>query len=108
MLPTPNPVLHPSADIFNQRIGRGISQLVWTSCPADLDTPVSAMLRLMEGDSPCFLLESVEKGEIRGRYSVIGLMPDLIWRCRGGKAEISHGQTMDDSGFEPCAEDSLT
>src|SRR5581483_9319179 len=76
--------------------------------PADLDTPVSAMLRLMEEGKPCFLLESVEKGEIRGRYSVIGLMPDIIWRCKGNKAEMASCDTMDEAQFKPCAEDALT
>ncbi len=65
------------------------------------------MLRLMEENSPCFLLESVEKGEIRGRYSVIGLMPDVIWRCTGDKAEIALCDTMDEAEFKPCAEGSL-
>lgn len=108
MLPDANPILYPSQDIFRQGFDHGISQLIWTTCPADLDTPVSAMLRLMEGKAPCFLLESVEKGEIRGRYSVIGLMPDLIWRCRGNKAEICYHDTMDEARCVPCDEDSLT
>lgn len=108
MLPTPNPTLYPAQDVFNQRLQHGFSQLVWTTCPADLDTPVSAMLRLMEKDEPCFLLESVEKGEIRGRYSVIGLRPDIIWRCKGDKAEICHHDTIDETRFTPCDGDSLT
>ena len=107
MLPAANPVIFPAQEVFSQRFGHGLSQLVWTTCPADLDTPVSAMLRLMEENGPCFLLESVEKGEIRGRYSVIGLMPDLIWRCTGNKAEICYHDTMHKDHWEPCAEDSL-
>jgi anthranilate synthase component 1 len=108
MLPNPHITVLPAEDEFTRQFSRGISQLVWTSCTADLDTPVSAMLRLMEANKPCFLLESVEKGEIRGRYSVIGLMPDMIWRCTGNKAEIAYCDTMDETGFTPCAEDSLT
>ncbi len=108
MLPLSSTILFPSQEVFCQRFEHGLSQLVWTTCPADLDTPVSAMLRLMSEDSPSFLLESVEKGEIRGRYSVIGLMPDLIWRCRDNKAEIAYSEKMDDSLFTPCEEDSLT
>ncbi|NBX03381.1 MAG: anthranilate synthase component I [Alphaproteobacteria bacterium] len=86
---TSAPKIQPSLETFSQTYQRGLPQLVWTALPADLDTPVGAMLRLMEKDAPCFLLESVEKGEIRGRYSVIGLMPDLIWRCKDGKADIN-------------------
>jgi len=108
MLPIFNPQISPNQADFTAKFEAGKSQLVWTSVPADLDTPVSAMLRLMDDKKPCFLLESVEKGEIRGRYSVIGLMPDLIWRCRGNKAEICYSDTLDESGFEPCSEDSLT
>ncbi len=108
MLPTPNPTIFPAQDTFSQRFAHGLSQLVWTTVPADLDTPVSAMLRLMDGDSPCFLLESVEKGEIRGRYSVIGLMPDILWRCHGNKAEICYNETLDEAHCEPCEEDALT
>lgn len=107
MLPNPNPTIYPSQEAFSQHFEHGISQLVWTTCPADLDTPVSAMLRLVEDNSPCFLLESVEKGEIRGRYSVIGLRPDLIWRCTGNKAEICYHETMDEARCIPCEGGSL-
>ncbi len=107
MLPMPNPTVFPSKEAFNQGFERGLSQLVWTTVTADLDTPVSAMLRLMEAERPCFLLESVEKGEIRGRYSVIGLRPDLIWRCVGDRAEIFHSDTMTGTPIS-CEEDSLT
>lgn len=107
MLPLKSPTILPAQDTFCQRFEHGLSQLVWTTCPADLDTPVSAMLRLMSDNSPCFLLESVEKGEIRGRYSVIGLMPDIIWRCKGNRAEIAYSDTMNDSAFKPCKEDAL-
>lgn len=107
MLPENNPDIFPGRSDFTERFNHGLSQLVWTTCPADLDTPVSAMLRLKDDKSPCFLLESVEKGEIRGRYSVIGLKPDIIWRCKGNKAEISYSEVIDDSQFVPCEEDSL-
>ena len=57
----------------------------------DLETPVSAYLKLAGAGAGTnsFLLESVEGGAYRGRYSAIGLDPDLIWRCREGKAEIA-------------------
>ena len=59
------------------------AQLLWTVLVADLETPVSAMMKLALGRPNSFLLESVEGGAIRGRYSVIGFDPDLVWRCRG-------------------------
>jgi anthranilate synthase component 1 len=60
----------------------------WTGV-SDLETPVGAFLKLAHGQPNSFLLESIEGGSARGRYSVIGMAPDLIWRCRGGRAEIN-------------------
>ena len=67
---------------------------------ADLETPVSAFLKLGEGRENAFLLESVQGGETRGRYSIIGLKPDLIWRCQGDKAEINR-RALSGDRFEP-------
>src|SRR5580658_2074200 len=67
--------------------GRGC--LVWRLGVADLETPVAAYLKLAHGRSNTFLLESVEGGATRGRYSVIGMDPDLIWRCEDGRASIN-------------------
>ena len=67
--------------------GRG--RLVWITSVGDLETPVAAYLKLADGKPYAFLLESVEGGASRGRYSIIGLAPDLIWRCRGGRPEIN-------------------
>ena len=74
---------------FAEGFGGGTPQLVSRELVADTQTPVSAYLRLAAGSRNTFLLESVEGGEIRGRFSVIGLSPDLIWRCRGNIAEIN-------------------
>jgi anthranilate synthase component 1 len=78
------------------------SQVVWTTLVSDLETPVSAMLKLAYGQPYSFLLESVEGGAIRGRYSFIGLKPDLIWRCFGGRAEVNRRARVDNDAFEPC------
>ena len=77
----------------------GRNQLVWARLAADLDTPVSLMLKLAEGRRDAFLLESVTGGEVRGRYSVVGLKPDLIWQCRGGAARINRAARHDAQGF---------
>ena len=76
-------------------------QLVWTKAVADLETPVSAYLKLADGRPNSFLLESVEGGSVRGRYSIIGFKPDVIWRCRRGKAEINRRARSDQHVFEP-------
>ena len=78
-------------------------QLVSKTLIADLETPVSAMLKLQKPHEPCFLLESVQGGETLGRYSVIGLNPDLLWRSKGRKAEIKIGDK-----FVVTSEDVLT
>jgi anthranilate synthase component I len=85
----------------------GRPQVVWTSLVADLETPVSAMLKLAEGRPYSFLLESVEGGAVRGRYSAIGLKPDLIWRCFGNRAEVNRRARHDLAAFEPSSDDAL-
>ena len=81
--------IEPPADAFAARYGRGEAQVVWTTLVADLETPVSAFLKIAGGRPMSFLLESVEGGAVRGRYSVIGLDPDVIWRTNGERAEIN-------------------
>ena len=84
-------------DRFAEGFASGTPQLVARELVADTQTPVSAYLRLSAGSRNTFLLESVEGGEIRGRFSIIGLAPDLIWRCCGTTAEINRApQDSDD------------
>src|SRR6476659_7119381 len=90
----------PSAD-FAARYARGEAQVVWTTLVADLETPVSAFLKIAGGRPLSFLLESVEGGAVRGRYSVIGIDPDLIWRSHDGRAEINRGARADAATFAP-------
>lgn len=73
---------------FKNRHESGKSQLVTRWLPADLDTPVSAFLKLAHGQPYAFLLESVEGGATLGRYSIIGLHPDIVWTCEKGKPVI--------------------
>src|SRR5919205_439065 len=82
-------------------------QVVWTRLVADLETPVSAFLKVASGRPNAFLLESVEGGAVRGRYSIIGLTPDLIWRTRGRRVEINMRPQADAHGFEPLDDDTL-
>jgi anthranilate synthase component 1 len=100
--------IEPSASEFAERYARGEPQVVWTVLVADLETPVSAFLKIAGGGKPMsFLFESVEGGAVRGRYSVIGLEPDLIWRARGKEAEINRTARTDPDQFEPCKEPPL-
>jgi anthranilate synthase component 1 len=79
----------PAFDLFGKRYETGKSQLVSARLAADMETPVSAFLKLAGEDVNSFLLESVEGGEQLGRYSIIGVKPDVIWRCSGAKSEIN-------------------
>src|SRR5215471_15276356 len=93
--------IQPSLESFGAVYASGRPQVVWTTLVADLETPVSAMLKLADGRPNSFLLESVEGGAVRGRYSIIGLKPDLIWRAFGNRAEINRGARFDADAFEP-------
>ncbi len=83
--------IEPGLSDFEAKYATGASQVVWTRLIDDLETPVSAYLKLAHGRPYAFLFESVEGGAWRGRYSVIAMKPDLVWRCRGDKAEIAQG-----------------
>ncbi|HEY2876751.1 MAG TPA: anthranilate synthase component I [Reyranella sp.] len=91
----------PEFDAFAHAYDGGKPQLVWTKLVADLETPVSAYLKLADGRANSFLLESVEGGSVRGRYSIIGFKPDVIWRCTKNKAEINRRARVDAHTFEP-------
>src|SRR5471032_1213600 len=100
--------IEPSPDAFAERYARGKAQVVWTTLVSDLETPVSAFLKIAGGQPMSFLLESVEGGAVRGRYSVIGLKPDLIWRTNGAQAEINRGAQSKSGAFVPSKAPPLT
>jgi anthranilate synthase component 1 len=85
----------------------GKPALVWRQQLADIDTPVAAALKLIEPGRGDFLLESVEGGATRGRYTLLGLAPDLVFRANGSTAEINARWIQDRAAFAPCAEEPL-
>ncbi|SFE68993.1 anthranilate synthase, component I [Sulfitobacter brevis] len=95
--------LTPDFDSFSAAYSAGRNQIVYTRLAADLDTPVSLMLKLTGTAKNAFVLESVTGGEVRGRYSIIGMKPDLIWRCRGETAAINRAARYDADAFEDVA-----
>ncbi len=101
----------PAVDSFSKTYAAHRPQVVWRELVADLETPVSAMLKLASGKRYSFLLESVEGGAVRGRYSVLGFDPDLVWRCFGERAEVARldpGEPqLEPADFQPCEETSL-
>ncbi|HME30257.1 MAG TPA: anthranilate synthase component I [Pseudolabrys sp.] len=99
--------IEPSETAFADRYRRDEAQVVWTTLVADLETPVSAFLKLSGDKAMSLLLESVEGGAVRGRYSIIGLEPDLIWRTNGSKAEVNRAARTNADAFSPCPEPPL-
>jgi anthranilate synthase component 1 len=99
--------IQPSADVFATCYGRGEAQVVWTTLVADLETPVSAFLKIAGRRPMSFLFESVEGGAVRGRYSVIGLDPDVIWRANGACAEINRIAALRPDRFVSCPQPPL-
>ena len=85
----------------------GQGALVSATDVADLQTPVAAFLKLAHGQPNSFLLESVEGGATRGRYSIIGMAPDLLWRCVGGRAEINRNALAAPHAFAAVAAPAL-
>lgn len=100
--------VRPDFQCFEQKYVNGVAQVVWTRLIADLETPVSAFLKLAEGRTNSFLLESVEGGAVRGRYSIIGFAPDVIWRAYGNTAQINTRPLTKRDAFTPCATDTLS
>ena len=85
----------------------GRNQLVHARLAADLDTAVSVMMKLTDAGRDSFILESVTGGEVRGRYSIIGCKPDLVWECHGSTSRINRSARFDREAFAPCSEPPL-
>jgi len=100
--------IEPSAETFAALYAAGEPQVVWTTLVADLETPVSAFLKVTgsrkNAPAASFLLESVEGGAVRGRYSIIGIEPDVIFRVDGARAEINRTPQSDPNAFAPARE----
>ncbi len=94
--------IEPDFADFARRYEAGVPQVAWTRLVADLETPVSAMLKLAHERPNSFLLESVEGGATRGRYSIIGCEPDVIWRAEGASAQINRAPQSDPNAFAPA------
>jgi anthranilate synthase component 1 len=91
----------PDFKAFKAAYDAGQPQVAYVRLVDDLETPVSAYLKIGHGRSYAFLFESVEGGAWRGRYSIVAMKPDLLWRCRGDKAEISEGPDLAKGVFRP-------
>ena len=93
-------VIEPAFPAFAEAHAAGRNQVLWTRIPADLDTPVSLKMKLADGQPHSFVLESVTGGEVRGRYSIVGMRPDLVWECRGTGSRINRAARWDPDAWE--------
>ncbi|MBN9674732.1 anthranilate synthase component I [Salipiger bermudensis] len=100
--------LIPAFEDFAPAYEAGRNQVVYARLAADLDTPVSLMLKLTGAAKDAFMLESVTGGEVRGRYSIIGMKPDVVWKCHGETSQINRQARFDPEAFEPVESDPLT
>ena len=89
------------------QLSAGKPALIWRKLIVDTETPVGAALKLMESGRGDFLLESVQGGEVRGRYSLLGIDPDLVFRATGTRAEINRIWRHDKAAFAPLPGDAL-
>lgn len=91
-------VTTPDSDSFQHGYDAGQPQLVYARVVNDLDTPVSAYLKIAIDKPYAFLFESVQGGEQRGRYSFLGFNPDIVYRSFGNDCEVARGQNAIASG----------
>jgi anthranilate synthase component 1 len=88
-------------------LAAGRPALVWRRLIADTETPVGAAAKLIQPGRGDFLLESVEGGEVRGRYSLLGLDPDLVFRASGQSCEINRAWQDSRTAFSALPGDPL-
>ncbi|WP_426028304.1 anthranilate synthase component I [Brevundimonas sp. TWP2-3-4b2] len=94
-------------DDFQRGWAAGLPRVVVRRLVDDLETPVSAFLKVGHGRTHAFLLESVEGGAVNGRYSIITREPDVVWRCRDGRADLARGPAIAADRYSAEAGDPL-
>lgn len=87
-------------DGFSKGYNLGDGQIVWRRVVADLETPVSTYLKLAAERINCFMLESIENGATKGRFSIIGLEPDLILKVENGQAFVNRHAGTDPDAYK--------
>ncbi len=104
-------MLHDTSDnqnaVARAALAEGKAALLWSVVIADTETPVSATLKLFEPGRGDFILEFVEGGAVRGRYSLIGIAPDLVFRANANQPQINRNWATDREDFHPLPTDTL-
>ena len=75
---------------FIEGLAKNQPQLLTKNLVGDVETPISCLLKIQKNQKYSFLLESVEGGSLRGRYSLLGCDPDIIWKVENNKASIEY------------------
>lgn len=81
-------MIHPTLDDFRNLARPGALVPVYREVMADLETPVSAYIKIASNSQYAFLLESVDKADTVGRHSFLGSNPSTIFRSRGREVTI--------------------
>ena len=102
------PLAHNDLSFCQQHYKAGRNQIIYQTYVSDTETAVGAMMKLSRDMPYACLLESVEGGEVRGRYSIIAISPDLIWRSKGQQVEINETPQDDLTNFVPVDETPLS
>src|ERR1039457_3130589 len=86
----------PELEEFLAAAQEGSLVPVYREILADLETPVSAFMKLQAaGNGYCFLLESVAGGERIARYSYLGTAPYQVFSSKGSEVTVTHGEHTD-------------
>lgn len=101
-----------SKEAFDNILLSKQSTILYKKIASDTITPVLALLKIAQNSTQKkdyhFLLESAEKGNNKGRFSIIGLMPDLIWKCQGTDSFINENAAQNANHFVQEHGDPLT
>jgi anthranilate synthase component I len=89
------PPLSPTREEFHALASQGNLVPIFTELAADLDTPLSAFLRLRPGPY-AFLLESVEGDQKWARYSFLGSDPLMVFTAKGRRISVRHADGHDE------------
>jgi anthranilate synthase component 1 len=81
-------MIHPTFDEFRRLARPNALVPVYKEILADLETPVTAYMKIAKDQPYSFLLESVEKADSLGRYSFLGANPATIFKSKGTKIEL--------------------
>ena len=87
-------MIQPSFEEFRKLARRGNLIALRSEMPSDLETPVSAFLKLESGKASAFLLESAEQEERIGRYSFLGFHPESVLTARKGRIYLKQNRRL--------------